>query len=153
MVVWDFSQEPMWSTIGHFWIWRHGGPYFGVPITNFLGWFLTNYIIFRLFALYLSRRSFAQSVPEELWRLLLISYLVVIAAGIVRSSLVLNLASVSDAAGVQWKPGYIALTSGLASLFLMGAFAFLACRKLRRSSLSDGSRVAPAMLSTKAASD
>src|SRR5262249_47586593 len=82
MVAWDLSAEPMWSTTGHFWIWRHGGPYFGVPISNFLGWFATNYIIFQLFAIYLSKRSFTYSVPGDYWRLGVTSYLVVIVTSI-----------------------------------------------------------------------
>jgi hypothetical protein len=36
------------------WIWLNGGEYWGVPFTNFLGWFLTVYLIFQNFALYLS---------------------------------------------------------------------------------------------------
>jgi putative membrane protein len=37
MVAWDFSMDPVWSTILHAWVWRDGGPYFGVPISNFVG--------------------------------------------------------------------------------------------------------------------
>lgn len=37
MVAWDLSMDPIWSTIVHGWIWRQGGAYFGVPLSNFLG--------------------------------------------------------------------------------------------------------------------
>src|SRR5713101_10103277 len=38
MVVWDLSLDPSASTILQDWIWTKGGGYFGVPISNFLGW-------------------------------------------------------------------------------------------------------------------
>jgi uncharacterized membrane protein len=57
MVAWDLSQDPVWATILRCWIWLHGGAYFGVPVTNFLGWYLAVYFIYQLFALYLRGRS------------------------------------------------------------------------------------------------
>jgi uncharacterized membrane protein len=52
MVMWDLSMDPARSTIDQSWVWRDGGSYFGVPFSNFLGWFLCVYTIFQLFALY-----------------------------------------------------------------------------------------------------
>jgi uncharacterized membrane protein len=150
MVAWDISAEPIWSTIGHFWIWRHGGPYFGIPISNFLGWFLANYIIFQLFALYLAKRTVAYGVARGYWRLGVISFLVVIATSLARSALVWSFGVVPDATGVPWRAESIALASAMLSLLLMGTFAFLAARKvLEKSAGSD--RQAPAILSEKAA--
>src|SRR4029077_6601566 len=57
MVAWDFSMEPVWSTVLHGWIWVEGGAYFGVPVSNFLGWYLTVYVIFQCFAVYLRGRA------------------------------------------------------------------------------------------------
>lgn len=54
MVMWDFSMDPARSTIDQSWVWRDGGSYFGVPFSNFLGWFLCVYTIFQIFALYLA---------------------------------------------------------------------------------------------------
>jgi uncharacterized membrane protein len=39
--------------------------FFGVPISNSLGWFLTNYIIFQLFAFYLSSQPVSGRVPAD----------------------------------------------------------------------------------------
>ena len=50
MVGWDLCFDPAASTIAHMWIWENGGGYFGVPLTNFLGWYLTVYIFLQLFA-------------------------------------------------------------------------------------------------------
>jgi uncharacterized membrane protein len=55
MVMWDFCLDPIRSTIDGAWVWEDGGAYLGVPIRNFLGWFLTVFLIFQVFALYLYR--------------------------------------------------------------------------------------------------
>lgn len=48
------------------WIWEDGGGVFGVPLVNFLGWFMTTYIVFQLFALYLSRQQIRQKDSAEM---------------------------------------------------------------------------------------
>jgi putative membrane protein len=55
MVMWDLTVDPNSSTLQGMWVWTYPGAYFGVPISNFLGWFLVVYIFFQLFALYISR--------------------------------------------------------------------------------------------------
>ncbi len=40
VVAWDLSQDPAWSTVLHLWVWPRGGAYFGLPWSNFLGWYL-----------------------------------------------------------------------------------------------------------------
>ena len=57
MVAWDLSMDPIWSNFVHGWIWHEGGAYYGVPVSNFLGWYLTVYLIYQSFALYLLRSS------------------------------------------------------------------------------------------------
>src|SRR5882724_10041466 len=57
MVMWDLCFDPTFSTIQHLWIWEQGGGYFGVPLTNYLGWFFTVYVFFQLFALFLRFRK------------------------------------------------------------------------------------------------
>ena len=55
MVIWDLTIDPISSTLQGLWIWTTPGAYFGVPISNFFGWFLVVYIFFQIFALYISR--------------------------------------------------------------------------------------------------
>ena len=55
MVMWDLIMDPIASTVRSQWVWQNPGPYFGVPLTNFFGWFLTVFIFYQLFALYLSK--------------------------------------------------------------------------------------------------
>src|SRR5262249_12158733 len=57
MVMWDLCIDPASSTISGSWIWRDGGGYFGVPLVNFLGWYLCVFTIYLMFALYLQRSA------------------------------------------------------------------------------------------------
>lgn len=54
MVLWDLCMDPLCSTVASLWVWKDGGPYFGVPLQNYFGWFFVVYIIYQLFALYLT---------------------------------------------------------------------------------------------------
>jgi uncharacterized membrane protein len=56
MVLWDVCFDPLASTLRHWWIWEQGGGYFGVPLTNYLGWFFTVFVFYQLFALFLHLR-------------------------------------------------------------------------------------------------
>lgn len=59
MVMWDLGADPI-STILGLWVWTYPGVYFGVPISNFSGWFLVVYIFFQIFALYLYKYDFTK---------------------------------------------------------------------------------------------
>ena len=47
MTAWDLSMEPTWATLDRAWIWEEGGEFFGVPVSNFFGWFVTGYLYYR----------------------------------------------------------------------------------------------------------
>ncbi|WP_417622013.1 carotenoid biosynthesis protein [Parasphingorhabdus sp.] len=51
MVVWDLSMDPLRAIAEQRWHWHDGGPYFGVPLTNFLGWFFVTWSMFQVFAI------------------------------------------------------------------------------------------------------
>ena len=76
MTAWDLAQDPVWATVLHGWVWRDGGPWFGVPISNYFGWYGTIFLIYLLFALYLrrspapARRVPARPAPRNLLLLL-----------------------------------------------------------------------------------
>lgn len=55
MVMWDLTVDPISSTLQGLWVWTYPGAYFGVPISNFFGWFLVVYLFFQIFALYISK--------------------------------------------------------------------------------------------------
>jgi putative membrane protein len=53
MTAWDLVVDPVLSGPNiQAWIWEQGGPYFGIPIQNYIGWMLTTftvYLVYRLF--------------------------------------------------------------------------------------------------------
>nr|WP_320132181.1 carotenoid biosynthesis protein [uncultured Holophaga sp.] len=45
MTAWDLSMDPVMVHEVKAWVWEGGGAYFGVPLRNFWGWFLTTALI------------------------------------------------------------------------------------------------------------
>src|SRR5215210_1110578 len=134
MVSWDLSFDPIASTINHNWIWEQGGNYFGVPFSNFMGWFLTVFVFFQLFALYLrgGQNAYAevQAMAREYWLQAIVFY------GVTALGITLNIltqttnAIIADATGVLWQTQDIYVVSGLVSIFTMIAFTVLSLMKI-----------------------
>lgn len=53
MTAWDLAMDPMMVAGGH-WVWEVEGAYFGIPVQNYAGWWLTIFVVLALF-LYLAR--------------------------------------------------------------------------------------------------
>lgn len=51
MTLSDLASDPVNSTINHVYTWVNGGPFFGVPYLNFVGWFFETAIFFVLISL------------------------------------------------------------------------------------------------------
>lgn len=56
MVIWDLSMDPLRASLEGRWIWLEGGAHFGVPISNYFGWFVVTWCMFQCFAIYLNTR-------------------------------------------------------------------------------------------------
>ncbi len=125
MVAWDFSMEPVWANIDHAWIWRDGGPYFGVPVSNFLGWFLTVYVFYQLFALYLRRRE-AGSERASYWRFAILFYAVSAAGNLLVAVPWSMPRFITDISGRVWQVSGILWATRLVSVFVMLPFAVIA---------------------------
>jgi uncharacterized membrane protein len=84
MTAWDLVMDPIMVAGGH-WVWDTKGAYFGIPLQNFWGWWLT---VFTTFALYLwleGKGTRVKGTGDD--RLAVLSYLVtalgiVLAAGL-----------------------------------------------------------------------
>ncbi len=138
MVSWDLTLDPVASTIGQSWIWHDGGAYFGVPVSNFLGWYLTVFVFFQLFALYQSRRparpqsaASEATIESSFWWPALAMY----AATALRPIVTVmfppaGAATIIDQAGVIWNVEALYGVCALASIFTMGAFSMLALLSL-----------------------
>lgn len=48
MTAWDLAMDPMMVAGGH-WVWEQPGAYFGVPVRNFWGWWLTTFTALGLY--------------------------------------------------------------------------------------------------------
>jgi uncharacterized membrane protein len=125
MVAWDLSMDPVWSNLAHAWTWHDGGAYFGVPVTNFLGWYLTVYLIYQSFAIWICHRCTPRSLPRPDWLIVVLFYTVAALGNL----LVIPPAAmpvVTDSAATPWHVSSILNSSALISLFVMGAFAAFA---------------------------
>jgi len=132
MMAWDLSMDPNWSTLGRAWIWQDGGAYFGVPLSNFMGWFFTAYLYYQAFALYCSVKAMAASLSQpRFWLPAILVYGVCAVGNVLILKLPMAPPVVTDAAGKQWFTSDILGNSVLVSLLFMAPFALLAWLKLR----------------------
>jgi putative membrane protein len=128
MVAWDLAQDPVWATALHGWVWRDGGPWFGVPISNYFGWYSLVFLIYLLFAIYLRRKP-AHASPIN-GRAAILFYALCAAGNVGQIFGQPNRAVVQDPTGHAWRVADITAASALVSIFVMGAFAALAWIKL-----------------------
>lgn len=132
MVAWDICLDPVWSTVLHAWVWVRGGAYFGVPFSNFFGWFLTAYIIFQSFALYSWRRpTVSISMPDAYWTEALLFYGVSTAGNLLLILPQSRFLIATDGSGAQWRVSAITETCALVTVFTMGTLTICAWLRLR----------------------
>ena len=138
MVAWDLCLDPVWSTVVRAWIFPGGGPYFGVPISNFAGWYLTVYVIYQLFALYLCQTTPACApMPVTYWRQAVLFYAVSAAGNLMLVAPQNRFAVVTDPSGSQWKVSDITTACALITVFTMGTFALFAWLRLGERATAD----------------
>jgi putative membrane protein len=140
MVAWDLAQDPVWGTVLHGWAWLDGGPWFGVPISNYLGWYGNVFIIYLLFALYLRNRAMPDIPSRQAnWSAALLFYVFCAAGNVLQAFHHAVPEIVADPTGKQWRVDDIADASALVSIFVMGAFAAIAWVRLaeQRKSTTD----------------
>ncbi len=122
MVMWDLTFDPRASTIQHQWIWEQGGGYFGVPLTNYLGWFFTVYLFLELFALFVRFRPGGVTdtkFPRSHFAQALLMYAVMGLTPVLTFAVGGSNTSVADASGVVWQTRSIAESMATVSIFTM----------------------------------
>jgi uncharacterized membrane protein len=132
-VLWDLSLDPSASTDGKWWIWHDGGGFFGVPLQNYLGWYLTVFVFMLLFALYQRSRGPANEIVQPksyFWQA--IAMYALVAVNFVFSYPMQVSRTVTDATGAVWQTGDIAATAAITSLLGMMFVAALAAMKVAR---------------------
>jgi len=64
MTAWDVGMDPMMVAAGH-WVWEVDGAFFGIPIHNFIGWWLTTFVSVAVYQFVTIRiRRPVEGVPE-----------------------------------------------------------------------------------------
>lgn len=133
MLAWDLAQDPVWSTVLHGWVWLDGGPWFGVPVSNYIGWFATSFVIFQVFALFLRWKPMIEKPPNPGWsRGAVVFYALCAAGNVPQTARHPDSAFVRDPTGHAWSVVDITFASALVSIFVMGAFAALAWIRLMK---------------------
>lgn len=140
MVMWDLVMDPLNSTIGHTWIWHDGGGYNGVPLTNYLGWYLTVWTVYQVFTLILHfRQGLMRPQPARgFWAMPVIIYGVT-AVSYIAVYLFAQHSTVVDATGRSWTTAGISETSVTVMLFTMLFATFLAAVRLGREAVNEKS--------------
>jgi uncharacterized membrane protein len=124
----------MASTVAQWWIWEQGGGFFGVPLTNYLGWYFTVFAFMFAFALYLRFRAPDPSIAQPRgYYLQAIAMYAVVGLDFVMTYLIKSGGeNVVDAAGVTWRTQDIFETAALTTLLTMLFVVALATVKILR---------------------
>jgi len=120
---WNAALDPLGSTLQRSWIWRDGGGYFGVPITNTLGWLLTMTVAAALAASAL--KSAAHTLPHDgamIWLSQPPCVLLLQTLSLIVGWLHVPRGPVTDPTGQTWPIAALMETSALVSIVTCGAF-------------------------------
>ena len=133
---WDFCVDAIGGTANRDWVWADGGPWFGVPWSNFFGWMLTMWVIFQIFAFYLAKREKPAAVPESVayWRQPIV-YWLLIALQFPLLAFIVPAADLTDPTGQVWRTSDLFQSMALTSVFTMIFTALLAWIILARQTL------------------
>ncbi|GAC1301809.1 MAG: hypothetical protein NVSMB27_42030 [Ktedonobacteraceae bacterium] len=139
MVAWDLGMDPSSSTIRHSWIWEQGGGYFGVPLTNYLGWFFTVYVFFQCFALSLrlgkaSRDGEEPTLTRSYYAQAIVMYAVIGLTVVVNYLVGSTNMAITDAVGIVWQSRSIAEAEATVSIFTLLFAAALSAVKVLQGS-------------------
>lgn len=138
MTQWDFVMDRGNSTLAGAWVWHDGGADFGVPLLNYAGWFVTSWIFFQLYALFLARRHI--TAPETSVRFAAVIFYA--AAGLAHLVPVVigTQGNVTDATGHVWSAADIREMSAVIMVFTMFFSSLLAAIKLAQTARGPASR-------------
>lgn len=126
MVQWDVVMDPPNATLHRAWIWHDGGGYFGVPLSNYVGWYLTVWLLYQAFALFVHvRPRIVRPRPHDAWLLPILVYLAV-ALSYAVPYLIGQDGGVAEVGGQSWRVQDLRETTVIVMLFTMLFTAALA---------------------------
>jgi uncharacterized membrane protein len=140
MTMFDLGTDSVSSTIQKNWVWDHGGAVFGVPWTNYLGWWFVTYVFFQIFALVLAgRRSVDPSLDNGRSEPVALAVAVYFLLAATTMILFFTQAgsTVTDAVGHAWSTDDIYGTMFTLNLFGPVVIVIIAVTRIVRSALID----------------
>jgi putative membrane protein len=128
----DMCFDPIGSTVGKYWLYRESGGYFGVPLQNYIGWFINGWAIFQSYALFLSVRrvNMASATPAYwyeaslFWGLMGLQYTALLLA--TPGSMVVH-----DSGGWAWRSRDILQNAAMTGFYTMVAAALISALVVR----------------------
>lgn len=139
MAGFDLGVDSVASTVAHAWIWEQGGGVFGVPWTNYLGWWLVSFLFFQGFAAFLASRQQLRWRPGAVGREPLAQAVVLyllLGLSSIPASVGAPAGSVVDASGAAWNRQALYETMMAVNLFGPVPLALLALVRLARNDLA-----------------
>jgi putative membrane protein len=123
-VGWDICSDPIGATIARHWIYADSGAYFGVPLSNYLGWFLCTWTIIQCWTIYLSAAKTHTTTASlsywyeaaSFWAAMALQYPLLLIASPATQV-------VTDTGGWMWRSGDIVQSAVIMSIYTMLAAA------------------------------
>ena len=66
LLSWDLSLDPAMSLATKYWVWGTAGPYYGMPLLNLFGWFVTGVVLMGVFVVMRADSWIAELSPAWL---------------------------------------------------------------------------------------
>ena len=133
MVGWDVCLDPYQSTVSGNWIWQDGGPYFGIGIHNFVGWFITAFAFmfsYQLYATHYPEQCRLDNSSRRLWSQPIIYY-AIIGLDIILVPLVGSVSEpMASPANYVGSLNSLVYSLSLITFFVMGVPSFIAFARL-----------------------
>ena len=135
---WNASLDPLGSTLQKSWLWRDGGGYFGVPITNTMGWLMTMIIAAALGIPILKRgaRAVARN-GTVIWLYQPPAVLIVQSALLIIGWYQSPEGRITDPTGQNWPIAALMETTALVSIVTCCAFGTIGLLRACKPSLLD----------------
>ena len=69
LLAWDLALDPAMSGVTKYWVWGSSGPYYGMPLLNLAGWYVTGLVLMGALSM-LSVDEWSTQLPSTSWLLL-----------------------------------------------------------------------------------
>ena len=132
---WDLCNDAVFHTVNKAFFYHNPGPWFGVPLSNFLGWLFTTFIFYSIFSFYLSRRparaTTVPTLPKAYWLQAVMLYATNALASIYRNTNGRSFSITLDN-GDTWQSQAIYTSMTIVTIFTMGFITLLALIQLKK---------------------